>query len=184
MPMCDAYIPKDVLEPEVEQQLIRRVSVLLAEHEMRRAVELMEDPAEVEAMRQKALSLAWTFVHHPDTYFAGEVAPMPIYKFVASIPEGQIDDEFRRVVVPDVVEAVAAAEDGRYPNPAMRTWVLIHEIPDGTWGASGRIAKLKDIVDYIAPGWGDDAVERFAGVRRKAAADLVALAESAPEANA
>lgn len=177
MPMCDAYIPTGVLEPDVEQELIGRVSVVLAEHEMRRTKELMEDAEEIENMRKQALNLAWTFVHHTDHYFAGKPAEFPIYKFEVSIPEGQIDDDFRSVIVPSLVELVAEAEGHRFPTPEARVWVLLYEVPDGNWGAAGRLVTLKHVVDFIAPGWGDNAVERFDAIRRQQATTIVARAQ-------
>ena len=71
MPCCDAYIPQNALEPEVERKLVARVTELLVEHEMRRILDLMHEPAEIDAMRKRAQSIAWTFVHRTDTYVNG-----------------------------------------------------------------------------------------------------------------
>ena len=177
MPMCDAYIPTGVLEPEVEQKLLGDFSLMLAEHEMRRTVELMDDPDEIEQMRQRARMLAWTFAHHTDHYFAGAPAAMPTYKFEVSVPEGQLDDSFRESVMPDAIGLIAEAEGGRFPHPEARVWVLLYEVPDGNWGAGDGIARLKRIVDFIAPGWGDDAAERLERRHEGEAAEVVARAE-------
>ena len=177
MPMCDAYIPNGVLEPEVERRLVGDFSLMLAEHEMRRARELMDDPGEIEQMREKAQMLAWTFTHHTEHYFAGRPAEMPIYKFEVSVPEGQLDDEFRQGVMPDAVKLVSDAEGGRFPHPELRVWVLLFEVPDGSWGAGRGIARIKQIVDFIAPGWGDDAAERLERRHEQEAAEIVARAE-------
>ncbi|MHB8531876.1 MAG: hypothetical protein ACYDC2_04055 [Solirubrobacteraceae bacterium] len=150
---------------------------MLVEHEMRRVVELMDDPEAVKASRERALLTAWTFVHRVETFVGGEPQAAPFYKFVASIPEGQIDDAFRAAVVPAITDAVAAAEGGKWPHPQMRVWVFTTEILDGTWGAGGRTVHLRNIVDFVAPGWGEEAEERFAVRRREAAAAIIALAE-------
>ena len=82
MPMLDAYIPEGALPAEAERQLISRLTDLLLEHEG-------ADPR-----NPVARSLAWVFVHRPAAvYVAGATAAAPRYRFIASVPEGQYDDE-------------------------------------------------------------------------------------------
>lgn len=176
MPCCDAYIPLNALEPEAESKLVARVTELLVEHEMRRILDLMTEPTEIESMRRRAQSIAWTFVHRTDTYVNGVRPEAPYYRFVASIPQGQIDDRFPPAINRDIMQAVVEAEGGRWPSPERRVWVHVVEIVDGLWGAGGRSLHLKEIVDFVADGWGSVAVERWEGKKRDEAAALVALA--------
>ena len=161
MPCCDAYIPAGALDPEAERMLVAKVTELLVEHEMRRILDLMNEPSEIEAMRRKAQSIAWTFVHKVDTYVNGVQPALPFYRFVVSIPEGQIDDRFPPAINRDIMQAVRDAEKGGHPHPERRVWVHIVEIVDGLWGAGGNALNLKEIVDFVADGWGDVAVERW-----------------------
>ena len=179
MPLCDAYIPMGVLEPEVERKLVARVTRLLINHEMRRISELMNDPAEIEASRARASAIAWTFVHRTEIYVAGEPITAPVYRFVATVPEGQIDDQFAPAVNRDIFAAVAEAEAGRWPQLERRLWVTIHEVYDGRWGAGGRVLHLKQIIDVVSPGYGESASARFEEDKRKRAAAVVALARTA-----
>ena len=178
MPMCDAYIPSNALEPEAERTLIARVSDILVSHEIRRVADLMDDPEAIESMREAAQSISWMFVHRTDTYVAGRPSAAPHYRFLASIPQGQLDDDFIPAINRDIMQAVIDAEGGRYSNSERRVWVFAYEVPDGTWGAGGRPRSLKNIIDYVAAGWGDSAVERWTEVRTGEAAALVRLAES------
>jgi phenylpyruvate tautomerase PptA (4-oxalocrotonate tautomerase family) len=178
MPMCDVYIPKDALEPAAERKLVKSVIELLVDHEMRRIVDLLGDPKAVQASRAKAQSIAWAFVHHTDTYVAGEPITAPFYKFVVSIPQGQIDDEFIPAINRDILISLTEAEAGKWPNPELRLWVFVHEILDGTWGAAGRNVSLKGIIDYVAPGLGELAVARWNKKQQANAAALVKLAEA------
>ena len=175
MPCCDAYIPQNALEPEAERKLVARVTELLVEHEMRRILDLMHEPAEIDSMRKRAQSIAWTFVHRTDTYVNGVLPDAPYYRFVASIPEGQIDDRFAPAINKDILAAVVEAEGGRHPHPERRIWVHVVEILDGRWGAGGRSLHLKEIVDFVADGWGKVAVDRWEAKKRDDAAALVAL---------
>lgn len=185
MPMCDLYIQDGALEADAERALVARISALLVEHEMRRIDDLVDDPAAANANAQRANSIAWMFVHRTDTYVAGEpVGPKaprgPVYRFDIKIPEGQLDELFIPAVNRDILAALVDAEAGRWKHPELRLWVFVQEIKDGTWGAAGTAMHLEGIIDYVAPGHGRLAVERWQDVQRAAAVDLVRLAETAP----
>jgi len=152
MPMLDAYIPADALPADAERRLISRLTDLLLEHEG-------ADP-----QSPIARSLAWVFVHRPDAvYVAGEPVSAPHYRFVASVPEGQYDDERRAAIVDAVTTAVLDAEDGAHARDPQRVWVFANEVPDGNWGGGGRVMRLADIVGHVI---GDaDAGRRYAEER-------------------
>jgi phenylpyruvate tautomerase PptA (4-oxalocrotonate tautomerase family) len=80
---------------------------------------------------------------------AGEEPAAPHYRVIASVPEGQFDDDRRASMVAAVTEAILDAEDGRYERDPLRIWVFPNEIPDGTWGGGGRIARLADIAGLV-----------------------------------
>jgi phenylpyruvate tautomerase PptA (4-oxalocrotonate tautomerase family) len=163
MPMLDAYIPAGALTPEAEQQLMSELTDLLLKHEG-------ADPAD-----PRARGLAWVFLHRPvDVYVAGKKATEPRYRIIASVPEGQFDDERRAAMVREVTEAVLRAEGGAHPSDTNRVWVFPSEVPDGTWGGGGRINTLGDIVGYVVedPEKGRAYAERRLAKRRAAAARL------------
>lgn len=137
MPMLDAFIPSDALSPEAESELLSKLTDILIRNEG-------ADPTNP-AVR----SIAWVFLQRPaDVYVAGEPATAPRYRFVASVPEGQFDDERRRAMVEEVTGAVLDAENGAHDRDPMRVWVFAREIPDGTWGGGGRIVTLADIAGF------------------------------------
>lgn len=137
MPMLDAYIPEGALPAEAEEKLLSKLTDILIRHEG-------ADPSNP-AVR----SIAWVFLHRPEAVFvAGERAEVPRYKIVTSVPEGQFDDERREAMVAAVTDAVLDAEDGAHERDPMRVWVFPTEIPDGTWGAAGRIFHLADIAGF------------------------------------
>jgi phenylpyruvate tautomerase PptA (4-oxalocrotonate tautomerase family) len=137
MPMLDAYIPSDALSPEAESELLSKLTDILIRNEG-------ADPTNP-AVR----SIAWVFLHRPAAvYVAGAAAPAPRYRLIASVPEGQFDDERRRAMVAEVTEAVLDAEDGTHERDPMRVWVFAREVPDGTWGGGGRVVTLADIAGF------------------------------------
>jgi phenylpyruvate tautomerase PptA (4-oxalocrotonate tautomerase family) len=138
MPMLDAFIPEGALSAEAEKQLLSNLTDILLRHEG-------ADPS-----NPAARSIAWVFLHRPASVFvAGEPAEEPRYRIVASVPEGQFDDERRQAIVEAVTEAVLDAEHGAYTRNPLRVWVFADEIPDGTWGGGGRIVTLADIVGFV-----------------------------------
>ncbi len=137
MPMLDAYIPEGALAPDAEAELLSNLTDILIRNEG-------ADPTNP-AVR----SIAWVFLHRPAAvYVAGKRASEPRYRIVASVPEGQFDDERREAMVREVTEAVLDAEQGARDRDPMRVWVFASEIPDGTWGAIGRINRLSDIAGF------------------------------------
>ncbi len=137
MPLLDAYIPTGALSPASEEKLLRELTDILIVNEG-------ADPT-----NPQVRSIAWLFVHRPETvYVAGAPADAPRYRFVASVPEGQYDSERREAMVQSITAAVLDAEDGSYERDPSRVWVFTPEIPDGTWGALGRIVTLADIAGF------------------------------------
>jgi phenylpyruvate tautomerase PptA (4-oxalocrotonate tautomerase family) len=138
MPMLDIFIPENALTPNAETGLLHRLTDLLLVHEG-------ADPR-----NPVARALAWVFLHRPAAVFvAGSMAVEPHYRVIASVPQGQFDDDRRAAVVKAVTEAILDAEEGSRPRNPARVWVFANEVPDGTWGAVGRIHRLADIAGAV-----------------------------------
>jgi phenylpyruvate tautomerase PptA (4-oxalocrotonate tautomerase family) len=137
MPMLDAYIPGGALTADAEQELLARLTDVLIENEG-------ADPT-----NPQVRSIAWLFVHRPHAVFvAGAAAEVPRYRFIASVPEGQYDPARREAMVRDITDAVLDAEGGAHDRDPGRVWVFTPEVPDGTWGALGRVVTLADIAAF------------------------------------
>jgi phenylpyruvate tautomerase PptA (4-oxalocrotonate tautomerase family) len=159
MPMLDAFIPEGALSDEAEERLLSDLTEILLRHEG-------ADPSD-----PAARSIAWVYLHRPASlYVAGEPAEEPRYRIIASVPEGQFDDERRQALVEAVTERVLDAEDGAYERNPLRVWVFASEIPDGTWGGGGRIVTLADIVGFVVgdPEKGREYAEKRLADRRDA----------------
>jgi phenylpyruvate tautomerase PptA (4-oxalocrotonate tautomerase family) len=138
MPMLDLFVPDGALAEDREKELVSKLTDILLRWEG-------ADPANAFAR-----SIAWTWVHRPATVFTGgERSDVPRYKVVATVPEGQLDDERRAGLVKEITEAVLDAEDGAHPRDVFRVWVFTNEVPDGSWGGAGRIFRLADIAGFV-----------------------------------
>ncbi len=71
-------------------------------------------------------------------YRAGALAPVPIYRIVPTVPEGQYMQAVRADLVQEVTAAVARAEGTLTEDIARRMWMFPTEVNDGCWGARGR----------------------------------------------
>jgi phenylpyruvate tautomerase PptA (4-oxalocrotonate tautomerase family) len=139
MPMLDAFIPEGALSAEAERELISNLTDILLRTEG-------ADPSD-----PRALSIAVLTLHRPAAVFVGgePTEGAPRYKIFASVPEGQYTDERRAAMVEQVTEAVLDAENGAYDRDPLRVWVFANEVPEGTWGAGGRIFRLADIIGFV-----------------------------------
>lgn len=166
--MLDAYIPEGALSPEAEKGLISDLTDLLLQHEG------------VDPSNERARSIAWVFVHRSEMFVGGAPAEAPLYRFIAQVPEGQYDDERRAAVTVAMTQALVRAEQGKWEDPEERIWVFTNEIPDGTWGARGKIFRLPDIAGFVFGEPGRHAAEeRLAERQRQTATTLRA---DSPEA--
>jgi phenylpyruvate tautomerase PptA (4-oxalocrotonate tautomerase family) len=155
MPRLDAYIPEGALSDEAENQLLSKLTDILLRNEG-------ADPAD-----PAARSIAFVWLHRPAKMFvAGEPAEEPRYRFEPRVPQGQFDDERRQSMVAEITEAVLDAEDGAYERNPLRVWVFPYEVPEGTWGAAGRIFRLADITGFV---FGDEEKGREYAETRLAA---------------
>lgn len=169
MPMLDAFIPADALDPTAERELLAKVTDLLLKHEG-------ADPT-----NEAARSIAWVFVHRHEMYVAGVPAELPHYRFVCQVPEGQYDDERRAAVTAAMTQAVVDAEAGRHPDPERRVWVFTNEVPDGNWGGLGQVFRLPDIAGFVAgPEARDAATQRLADRHHREAVAIVEAANREP----
>ncbi len=169
MPMIDVTIPEGVLKPEAEDRLMKELTDILIKAEG------------YSADNKAAQSVTWLFLHYTaKLYQAGERAKTPRYRIVPTVPEGQYNDANRERLVKECTEAVvrAAGEDAR-----KYVWVFPTEMPDGHWGAQGRILRLPEIHAMLQAGEKDrkagqddlkDGAERLAKHRRVKALEVMA----------
>jgi phenylpyruvate tautomerase PptA (4-oxalocrotonate tautomerase family) len=152
MPMLDVTIPEGALSAEAEHALLSRLTDVLIENEG-------ADPT-----NPVVRSIAWVYLHRPAAVFvAGMPESEPHYRVVATIPQGQLDDDRRAAMVAAVTEAVLDAEEGRHPRDPSRVWVFPTDMPEGTWGGAGRIVRLADVAAFVL---GDrEKAERYAAER-------------------
>jgi len=69
----------------------------------------------------------------------------PRFLVEVTVPHGALSERRKAGLVEDATTTVLAAA-GLPPEEALRVWVLVHEQPDGTWGAGGSVVRYADLV--------------------------------------
>ncbi|MFI0088695.1 4-oxalocrotonate tautomerase family protein [Streptomyces bobili] len=79
----------------------------------------------------------------------------PRFLVEVTVPQGALSERRKAGLVEEVTKTVLAAA-GLGRDDALRVWVLVHEQPDGTWGAGGSVVRHADLV-ALAKGQRTDA---------------------------
>jgi len=144
MPFVEVFTPRGAV-PETRRNAIGERVVA----EVMRVEGAPDTPA--------ARSISWLVWQEVDGWWVGgqkagaDEAPRFVVR--VAVPAGSLDDAKRRDLVERVTRVLAATDD----DPARLTrdpvaWVHINEIPEGNWGAMGRVVRFADIASYVATG--------------------------------
>jgi phenylpyruvate tautomerase PptA (4-oxalocrotonate tautomerase family) len=140
MPMIDLTLPEGALGEDAKARLVEELTTTLLRWEGA-------------PDNERSRGIAWAYVDERPAgtvNVAGAPAPEPRYRVRVTVPEGTLDDERKAGLVSEVTERVLAAEGApNEPEHAARVWCIIREVGDGNWGAGGRIARLKDIAEFV-----------------------------------
>ncbi len=79
----------------------------------------------------------------------------PRFLVEVTVPQGALSERRKAGLVEEATVTVLAAAD-LSPDQALRVWVLVHEQPEGTWGAGGSVVRYSDLV-ALAKGQRADA---------------------------
>jgi phenylpyruvate tautomerase PptA (4-oxalocrotonate tautomerase family) len=92
-------------------------------------------------------SIAWTYLHElpPGAQTTAE-DDAPRFRVDVRVPAGALSERRKAGLVGELTSIVLTAA-GLTERAADRVWVLIHEQPDGTWGAGGSIVRYSDLVE-------------------------------------
>jgi phenylpyruvate tautomerase PptA (4-oxalocrotonate tautomerase family) len=104
-------------------------------------------------------NVTWSYVHELPTgcvNSAGRPVEAPTFKIDVTTPEGALSDRRREELVASATEIVREAA-GIGEQDALRVWVLMHEVAEGSWGAGGQVIRFEQLRE-IARGERETAV--------------------------
>ncbi len=139
MPLIDLTYPTGTFSPEARTALVDELTTVLLRAERAPDTDFFR-------------SIAWVHVHELPggcVLAAGRPVTEPTFRVQVTIPEGALSDRRKAELVSEATRVVSqAAELG--PEDGLRVWVLIHEVPDGNWGAGGQIVRFADLLRYAS----------------------------------
>ncbi|MFJ1975573.1 4-oxalocrotonate tautomerase family protein [Streptomyces sp. NPDC087903] len=95
---------------------------------------------------------AWSYlVELPEGAQTTAEDDAPRFLVEVAVPQGALSERRRTGLVQDATKTVLSAA-GLTPDDALRVWVLMHEQPDGTWGAGGSVIRYADLIALARQG--------------------------------
>jgi phenylpyruvate tautomerase PptA (4-oxalocrotonate tautomerase family) len=144
VPFVEVFAPKGSLRDEQRAEISHRMV-----REVMRA-EGAPDTAEARA-------ISWLVWHDAEAWSVGGVAvesgEPPRYVVRVAVPAGSMSDDKRSDIIRRVTQVLADADDDPprlWSDPL--AWVHVTEIPEGNWGALGRVVRFEDIASYVQTG--------------------------------
>ncbi|TQM31022.1 tautomerase family protein [Nocardia bhagyanarayanae] len=132
MPMIQLTLPAGVLAAETRGKLQKTLAATLLKWEG------APDTAFFRA-------LAWSRVDEvPEGGLITAEDELPRFRVDATVPQGALSDRRKEGLIKDVTADVLTAA-GLTEADALRVWVLIHEQPEGTWGAGGQVVRFAEV---------------------------------------
>ena len=121
MPKLDLTITADVLSEDQKPKLMRELGATLLQ---------WEGAPDTEFFR----SITWAHLH--------ELPAEAILDITG--PSGALSDRRKAGIVEDASKLILDATSWG-TEAGIRVWVLIHEVPDGNWGAAGQVVRFEEL---------------------------------------
>ncbi len=135
MPKLDLTITAEALSNDDQQELARELGATLLH---------WEGAPDTEFFR----SITWAHVHAlpADSIQTPDGVAEPHAVVEITVPSGALSDRRKAGLVEDVTKVVLE-KTGWGADAGLRVWTLIHEVPDGNWGAAGQVVRFQQLVE-------------------------------------
>lgn len=134
MPVFELTYPEGALEPQARAELLENLTTALLRAERAPDTEFFR-------------SVTWSYVHElpaDSVLAAGRPAAKPTFKIDVTTPQGALSDRRREELVGEATRLVREAA-GIPEEEALRVWVLMHEVTEGSWGAGGHVVRFEQL---------------------------------------
>ena len=135
MPMIDVTYPEGALDDDARTKLVDDLTTALLRAERAPDTEFFRN-------------ITWVYVHElpqGTVLAAGRPVEEPTFRLDVTTPEGALSERRRKEMVEEATRLVLEAA-GLGQEDSMRVWVLLHEVPEGQWGAGGQIIHFQQLV--------------------------------------
>lgn len=83
-------------------------------------------------------------------FVGGEPAQDVRLRVVYTVPFGSLDEDAKASLVNETTRLVLSVQDRDWEEDGpYDIWCIINEVPDGNWGAAGRIFRWREIMRWV-----------------------------------
>jgi phenylpyruvate tautomerase PptA (4-oxalocrotonate tautomerase family) len=139
MPIFEVTYPEGALSTEARSRLMKDLTAALLKAERAPDTDFFR-------------SVTWSYVHELPAgavHAAGEPVAEPTFKIDVTTPQGALSDRRREELVAEATRIVREAA-GIANEDALRVWVLMHEVAEGSWGAGGQVVRFEQLREIAA----------------------------------
>jgi phenylpyruvate tautomerase PptA (4-oxalocrotonate tautomerase family) len=139
VPLIDLTMPAGTLDAEARGDLVRKLGSTLLRWEGAPDTDFFK-------------SIMWVHVHElpgEAVTAAGVAVTEPHFRLDVTVPEGALSERRKEGAVKELTEAVLEAAE-LDDSAGLRVWVLVHEVPEGNWGAAGQIVRFSRLREMAA----------------------------------
>ena len=136
MPIMNLTYPEGTLTPEERTDLAEKLTTALLRAERAPDTEFFRN-------------ITWVYVHElPEgtVLAAGSPVTEPTIRLDVTTPEGALSERRRKEMVAEGTRLILEATGISEEDSLARVWVLLHEVPEGQWGAGGQIIQFQQLV--------------------------------------
>jgi phenylpyruvate tautomerase PptA (4-oxalocrotonate tautomerase family) len=134
VPVFELTYPEGALAPDTRDQLLEDLTTALLHAERAPDTDFFRN-------------VTWSYVHELPAgavRAAGRPVERPTFKIDVTTPEGALSDRRRQELVEEATRLVREAA-GIPDEEALRVWVLMHEVAEGSWGAAGQVVRFEQL---------------------------------------
>ena len=136
MPIFEVTYPEGALSSDARSKLMEDLTTALLRAERAPDTEFFR-------------SITWSYVHElpqGSVLAGGQPVTAPTFRIDVTTPEGALSDRRREELVAAATRVVNEAA-GLGEEDGLRVWVLMHEVPEGRWGAGGQIIRFQQLLE-------------------------------------
>ena len=134
MPVFEVTYPEGALSADARAKMLEDLTTALLKAERAPDTEFFRN-------------VTWSYVHElPEgaVNAAGCPVEAPTFKIDVTTPQGALSDRRREELVAEATGIVREAA-GIPDDEALRVWVLMHEVAEGSWGAGGQVIRFEQL---------------------------------------
>jgi phenylpyruvate tautomerase PptA (4-oxalocrotonate tautomerase family) len=134
VPIFEVTYPEGALAPDARSKLMEDLTTALLKAERAPDTDFFR-------------SVTWSYLHElpaGSVHSAGRPVAEPTFKIDVTTPLGALSDRRRQELVAEATSIVREAA-GIPEEDALRVWVLMHEVAEGSWGAGGQVIQFEQL---------------------------------------